>query len=90
MDRMINIFRLRMYESGYEIIDTTVKTKNMQGGRLGKVSNKMISIWEQVIKVLKYILTDEKKNIWHHYRGLCNESGRGELLIANNEKNSRI
>ncbi len=37
------VFRLRMYESGNEIIDTTVKTKNMQGGRLGKVSNKMIS-----------------------------------------------
>ena len=44
MDRMINIFRLRMYESGYEIIDARVKTKNMQGGRLGKVSNVMISI----------------------------------------------
>ena len=44
MDRMINIFRLRMYESGYEIIDTRVKTKNMQGGRLGKVSNMMICI----------------------------------------------
>ena len=53
MDKILYAFRLRMYESGYEIIDTTVKTKNMQGGRLGKVSNKMIFILEQVIKVFK-------------------------------------
>ena len=53
MDRISDAFRLRMYESGYEIIDTTVKTKNMQGGRLGKVSNKMIFILEQVIKLFK-------------------------------------
>ena len=35
------VFRLRMYESGKEIIDTTVNSKNMQGGRLGKVSKKV-------------------------------------------------
>ena len=44
LERKFLLLRLRMYESGNEIIDTIVKTKDMQGGRLGKVSNKMIVI----------------------------------------------
>lgn len=44
LERNFLLLRLRMYESGNEIIDTIVKTKDMQGGRLGKVSNKMIVI----------------------------------------------
>ena len=30
--------RLRMYEEGKEIIDATVKSNELTGGRLGKVS----------------------------------------------------
>ena len=42
IERNFLLLRLGMYESGNEIIDTIVKTKYMQGGRLGKVSNKMM------------------------------------------------
>ena len=53
-----------MYESGNEIIDTIVKTKDMQGGRLGKVSNKMIVIsisWFATYNIV-WILMDWWKN----------------------------
>ena len=49
-----------MYESGNEIIDTTVKTENIQGGRLGKVSNEMvfISVLGRKVSSSKWLITN--------------------------------
>ena len=56
--RIIFLSRLRMYEEGKEIIDATVKSNELTGGRLGKVS-----IFHFCVKRLEWaVLRNYKQN----------------------------